>query len=90
MRLIRLSENAHTLETAAGAILFSYEGLTAVRLHDPRGPGDGRGAVFRSPAAVLSVATRAHLQRFAPGRLPPVLSGRQFADLCRMVLERAP
>jgi hypothetical protein len=82
MKLRRLSENSHTLDTSSGSLLFSYEGLTAVRLHDP-----GRSsAVFRSPGAILSVATRAHLQRFAPGRIPPVLTGRQFADLCRRVL----
>ncbi len=85
MRLLRLSENAHTLETAAGALLFSYEGIAAVRFN--KGPGVTSAAVFRAPGAVLSVATRAHLIRFAPGpRLPPALSVRQFADLCRQIL----
>lgn len=77
MKLRRLSDNSHVIETAAGSLLFSYETLTAVRMH---------GAVFRSPGAVLSVATRAHLQRFAPGRLPPYLGARQFADLARRVM----
>ena len=87
MRLIRLGDNAHMLETSAGAVLFSYETLTAVLLYDAtetaRGP---RSAAFRSPAAIMSTATRAHLQRFYPLRSPPVLSGRQFADLARRVL----
>ncbi len=82
MRLLRLSEHAHTLETSAGSLLFSYEGLTAVRLHGAQG-----AAVFRSPRAILSMATRTHLHKFAPGsRLPPVLSARQFYELVSRVL----
>ncbi|MDE2100692.1 MAG: hypothetical protein KGL39_25835 [Patescibacteria group bacterium] len=77
MRLLRLGDNAYMLETPSGALLFSYELPAAVRVQN---------AVFRNPAAPLSIATRAHLQRFAPGRLPPVLGARQFAELTRKVL----
>lgn len=79
MRLLRLSDNAHMLETSSGALLFSYEVLVAARV---------RSVMLRSPSAPMSVATRAHMMRFTHGeRLPsPAQDVREFAMLCRRVL----
>lgn len=77
MKLNRQSANSYVLDMARGQVLFSYGVPVAVRHLD---------GVFRSPAAILTPATRGHIDRFAPGRLPPVLSGRQFVDLCKVVL----
>lgn len=50
MRLLRLGDNAHMLETPSGALLFSYELPAAVRIQN---------AVFRNPVARLATkATR--------------------------------
>lgn len=63
MQLFRIGENAAILETSRGAVLFSYGKLTAAR----RGYDD---TVFVNPAAVQSIATRAHIMKLSRGRAP--------------------
>ena len=59
MKLRPIGPNARVVETAAGAVLFSYEDLVAVKV----GP-----VLYVRPGLVLTNATRAHLQRFAPAQ----------------------
>ena len=80
MRLSDYGAHARTLETKSGALLFSYGELVAVKLHPD-------WACFRSPAAILSMATRRHMAAFHPRRIPPVLTTGQFARLVRRVLD---
>lgn len=79
MRLLKIGQNAHMLETPAGALLFSYEKLTALRL----------GTVYYRLPGVLSTATRAHLARFIGGNMVTVddRNCKDFARFARMVLE---
>ena len=62
MKLLRLAPNAHTLETHAGAVLFSYELPAAVRLD---------GSHWRPPGPFTN-ATRAHMARFTGSPVLPV------------------
>ncbi len=77
MKLVRLSHNAHALETSTGALLFSYERLTAVRQG---------GAVFLPVAAPLTVASRAHVVRFAGVDRWSLTGACDFAERCREVM----
>ena len=79
MRLLKIGQNAHMLETPAGALLFSYEKLTALRLGT---------AYYRLPGT-LTTATRAHLSRFSGSNMVVVddKDCKSFARYARMVLE---
>lgn len=77
MRLLRLGSNAHMLETPAGALLFSYEALVALRI----------GAAYYRLPGMISTATRAHMARFAPdGARVVAVDPRVFAIYARNVV----
>ena len=78
MILKRLGAHAHVLECQNGALLFSYERLTALRYC-------GR-QTFRAPDAIYSIATRAHLTAFGRGAMPDKLSRSIFDNMARVVL----
>lgn len=79
MKLNRLGPNAHTLETSAGALLFSYETLVALRI----------GAAYYRLPGLLSTATRAHLSRFVQGGPAGCVMSEpaEFVRWGRLVLE---
>lgn len=80
MKLHRLGQNAHTLETSAGALLFSYEKAVALRLGV---------SVFRLPGECWTTATRAHLTRFLGGSAQGSTAAvpKDFARYTRVILE---